>query len=126
MKEEIIYDEYFDKEVIELCKVMNSMEGLVTTESCCGHLKERFMIFFSCNNFSTLAKIFRSVNRNYSDGKWELLVDGSDVKPVCQFWLRSKEPFNTYDEMNESVNGLIENIKYWNKPDYDKYFSYQE
>lgn len=87
--------ELLDKECVELCKVLNNMENLETCESCCGHFKNRFVIFFRCNNFSTLAKISRSVNRNYSDGKWELLVIDSDMYPCNKFWLRSKEPFKT-------------------------------
>ena len=116
--------EDFDKECIELCKTLNNLEGLKTTESCCGHLRDRFMIFFQCNNFSTLAKISRSVDKNYSDGKWELLVDGSDRKPCCGFWLRSKEPFKTEEEMNESVKRLIENLLYWSDSKFNDYFKY--
>ena len=116
--------EDFDEECIELCKTLNNLEGLKTTESCCGHLRDRFMIFFQCNNFSTLAKISRSVNKNYSDGKWELLVEGSDRKPCCGFWLRSKEQFKTEEEMNESVKRLIENLLYWSDPKFNDYFKY--
>lgn len=43
---EMINYEEFDKECIELCKTLNTMDGLNTTESCCGHLKNKFMIFF--------------------------------------------------------------------------------
>ena len=116
--------EDFDKECIELCKTLNNLEGLKTTESCCGHLRDRFMIFFQCNNFSTLAKISRSVDKNYSDGKWELLVEGSDRIPCCGFWLRSKEAFKTEEEMNESVKRLIENLLYWSDSKFNDYFKY--
>lgn len=122
--EGINYNE-FDKECVNLCQTLNAMDGLNTTESCCGHLKDRFMIFFKCDNFSTLAKISRSVNRNYSDGKWELLVDDMDRNPCCFFWLRSKEPFKTKEEMKKSVNSLIEHLKYWQHPRFNSYFDYK-
>lgn len=122
---EINYNE-FDKECINLCKTLNEMDGLNTTESCCGHLKDRFMIFFKCDNFSTLAKISRSVNRNYSDGKWELLVDDIDTDPCCFFWLRSKEPFENEEEMNKSVDGLIDNLIYWQKSEFKNYFKNEQ
>lgn len=115
--------EDFDKECVELCKVLNNMDNLETTESCCGHLKSQFIIFFRCNNFSTLAKISRSVNRNYSNGKWELLVVDTDKYPCYNFLLRSKEPFKTETEMNESVNSLIDNLTYWQKDEFKEYFS---
>ncbi len=114
--------EDFDKECVELCKALNNMDNVETTESCCGHLKDRFMIFFKCDNFSTLAKISRSVNRNYSDGKWELLVNDSDIKPCCRFWLRSKEPFKTEEEIVLSVNQLIRNLIYWQQLRFTDYF----
>lgn len=118
---EINYKE-LDKECVTLCKTLNEMDGLNTTESCCGHLKDRFMVFFKCDNFSTLAKISRSVNRNYSDGNWELLVTDSDADPCCFFWLRSKEPFKTEEEMVLSVNQLIINLMYWEQPRFTDYF----
>lgn len=40
------YDEWMDKEVIPLCNVMNSLPGIKTFESCCGHEKESFKIWF--------------------------------------------------------------------------------
>ena len=113
-----------DKECIELCKRLNALDGVETYESCCGHLKEQYMIFFYCNNFVTLAKLFRSVNRNYSDGRWELLVDGSDYHPTYCFWLRSIKPFKSYKAMEKSVKGLIENINYWEQEKFSNYFKY--
>ena len=37
--------------------------------------------------------------------------------------LISKEPFNSTEEMMESVNSLIENIDYWENPIFDNYFN---
>ena len=118
------YDEYMDKECIEVCDLLNSYPGVKTFESCCGHLKDRYMIFFKCNNFVSLAKIFRCVNRNYSCGKFELLVDGTDGYPCCCFWLRSIKPFKTEKAMNKALDNLIDNLKYYlNCPEHtEKYF----
>lgn len=121
----INYEE-FDKECVELCKTLNDMNNVETIESCCGHFKNRFIIFFRCDNFSTLAKISRSVNKNYSDGKWELLVMDADRSPCCLFLLRSKELFKTESEVNESVNGLIDNLLYWQKDEFREYFSVEQ
>lgn len=121
----INYEE-FDKECVELCKTLNNMNNVETIESCCGHFKNRFIIFFRCDDFSTLAKISRSVNKNYSDGKWELLVMDADRSPCCLFLLRSKEPFKTESEMNESINGLIDNLLYWQKDEFKEYFSVEQ
>jgi hypothetical protein len=111
-----------DKECIALCKKLNSLSNIKTVESCCGHLKEPYRVFFMCDDFIRLGRLFRCVNRNYSDGKWCIEVDGSDVQPCYEFMLTSKEPFSSYEEMNESINSLLENIDYWENQKFDDYF----
>ena len=111
-----------DKECISLCKKLNSLIDVQTYESCCGHLKERYSIFFLCYSFERLAKLYRCIDRNYSDGKWELLVDGTDNHPTNIFQLRSKEPFSSYEEMEKSVQLLMDNIDYWENQTYNDYF----
>ena len=105
------YDGYMDEECIELCDKLNSLSSIETIESCCGHCKNPYMIFFNCYDFIRLGKLYRCVNRNYSDGS-----------PVYGFLLISKEPFNSKEEMMESVNDLIENIDYWEDSRFDDYF----
>lgn len=121
MKFSVPYD--MDKECIKLCTKLNELGDLQTTESCCGHLVNQYVVFFECHDFARLAKLYRCVDRNYSDGKWEVTVDGSDTTPVYQFCLRSIKPFASYDEMDESVNRLISNIDYWEDHSYDTYFA---
>lgn len=111
-----------DKECIQLCKKLNSLSNIKTIESCCGHLKEPYRIFFMCDDFARLGRLFRCVNRNYSDGKWCIEVDGGDVQPCYEFVLASKQPFSTYEEMEKSIKSLIENIDYWEDKKYDNYF----
>ena len=41
-----------DKECISLCNAINSVEGLRTTESCCGHEKDTFRIYFQLSDLS--------------------------------------------------------------------------
>ena len=41
----IPYNE-MDPEVVTLCKALNALPGVVTTESCCGHGKDTFKIWF--------------------------------------------------------------------------------
>ena len=117
------YDGYMDEECIELCDKLNSLSSVETTESCCGHCKEPYMIFFNCYDFVRLGKLYRCINRNYSDSKWRIECCCSDVNPIYGFLLISKEPFNSKEEMMESVNDLIENIDYWENPIFDDYFN---
>lgn len=117
------YDEYMDKECIELCDTLNTLPGLKTFESCCGHLKTVFSIWFFCNNIDTLSRLGRAVYKNYSDGKWEIVVDSTDTCPRGIFWLRTIVPFVSQDEMEQSLSNLISNIKYWFKTEFDEYFA---
>ena len=117
------YDGNMDKECIKLCDVLNSIQSIDTFESCCGHLKDRYSIWFFCNDIITISRLGRCVERNYSDGKWELLLDSTDTHPTGVFWLRSKVPFQSYDEMEESVNWLCNCIQYWFNTKFDSYFN---
>lgn len=117
------YDGNMDKECIKLCDTLNSIPSIDTFGSCCGHLKDRYSIWFFCNDIITISRLGRCVERNYSDGKWELLVDSTDTHPTCVFWLRSKVPFQSYDEMEKSVNELCNHIQHWFNTKFDSYFN---
>jgi hypothetical protein len=117
------YDGNMDNECIKLCNTLNSIPSIDTFESCCGHLKDRYSIWFFCNDIITISRLGRCVERNYSDGKWELLVDSTDTHPTGVFCLRSKVPFQDYVEMDESVNELCNGIQYWFNAKFDSYFN---
>lgn len=117
------YDGNMDEECIKLCDVLNSIPSIDTFESCCGHLKDRYSIWFFCNDIITISRLGRCVERNYSDGKWEIFVDSTDTHPTGVFWLRSKVPFQSYDEMEKSVNELCNGIQHWFNTEFDSYFN---
>ena len=118
------YDKYMDKECIEVCNLLNQYPNVETYESCCGHLKEPYMIFFKCTDFISLAKLYRCVSPNYTMGDFEILVDGTDVSPCYCFWLRSTKVFKTEHEMEEALEYLKENLKYYLNcsESFNKYF----
>lgn len=43
-----------DPECVKLCKAINKIPGLQTTESCCGHGKDKFMIWFEVKSLKKL------------------------------------------------------------------------
>lgn len=112
-----------DEECVTLCDKLNSLSHVITTESCCGHCKEPYMIFFMCDDFVRLGRLYRCVNRNYSDGKWRIECCCSDTVPAYGFVLTSKRPFSSVRAMKKSVDRLIANIDYWENTDFDDYFS---
>jgi len=69
-----------DKEVVELCRALNSIDGVSTTESCCGHGEATFRVWFEVKDIKTLNLImWAGCHRwwDWYDG-WDILVDCAD------------------------------------------------
>lgn len=111
-----------DKECVSLVNMLNTIDGIATTESCCGHLKAPFRIFFVSDSFSAIGMLYRCVDKRYSDGNWKIEVCCSDINPTNGFLLTSVKIFETENEMMTSVNNLINNITYWNGIQFKDYF----
>lgn len=52
------YDNGLDNEVIDLCNALNSLPGITTFESCCGHSSQPFSIWFNVNSSITYDGLF--------------------------------------------------------------------
>ena len=110
-----------DEQCVDLCNTLNKLPFVETYESCAGHGKYPYWVFFRCLDVGVLSRLGRCVARNYSDGNWEIVVDSCDGDPYGVFWLRTKRILND-GELNESLKQLIENINYWFSDDFDEYF----
>lgn len=111
-----------DEECIEICNTLNRLPDTETYESCQGHGKHAFWIFFKCTNINVLTRLGRAVDRRYSDGNWEILVDDTDVKPKGRFWLRAKCQYDI-STIEKSVKELCDNILYWFDDKFDEEFN---
>ena len=111
-----------DKECVNLVYMLNTLDGIATTESCCGHFKSPYRIFFLCNSFNTIGMLYRCVDKRYTDCNWIIEVHCSDNIPTNGFLLTSIKTFESEIEMISSVNKLISNITYWNSEKYKDYF----
>ena len=120
------YDGRMDEECIPLCDVLNSLPGVETTSSCCGHCKNDFMIFFNCNNSYSLAVIARAFNRRYSGTflEWKIEVETHD-NGRYDFFMHSVKPYPNMSEMRTDVGQLIENLETWKAEEYKEYFNYE-
>lgn len=110
-----------DKQCIDICNILNRLPETETYESCAGHGKRPFWVFFRCRSIDTLSRLGRAISKNYSDGNWEIVIDSCDGNPCGCFWLRSKTILKD-DELNESIKRLCENILYWFDDNFDEYF----
>lgn len=110
-----------DFECVSICNTLNRLPGLITYESCSGHGERPFYIWFRCDNIDTLSRLGRVIDRRYSDGNWEIILDSCDGNPRGCFWLRTKSILPN-NELYDSLAGLEENILYWFQDDFDEYF----
>jgi hypothetical protein len=53
---------WLDKEVVPLVVALNAMKGVVTVESCCGHGKDPFYIWFYAESVDTVRPLFELVS----------------------------------------------------------------
>lgn len=110
------YDEWMDKEVIDLCNTMNSLPGIETSESCSGHGKTSLQIFFKVTNSEGLFFLVRCADRRYwkYGHIWGIELSVGDMfnnnyLPVI-YLLSSNE--SKGEEAYEQVQSLIKNLNY--------------
>ena len=119
------YTGVMDKECIELCDTLNTLPGVKTCDSCCGHLKDKYRIFMTISNFYSISLLARAFDHRYSSGKWIVYIDSGDMTQrkvgVAIFILESTEIFKTQEEMEKYITEAINNIKYWQDKKFKKY-----
>ncbi len=72
-----------DKECIPLCLLLNKLPGIQTIESCCGHRRDSFKIWFRCELAAQLLPIISCL-----DGfPGQLIVGYSNVYNIVHFLL---------------------------------------
>lgn len=59
------YDSDMDEECIDLCNALNSIVGIETRDSCCGHGERSFQIFFLVTSWVGLFFVTRCVDKRY-------------------------------------------------------------
>lgn len=86
------YDDHMDPEMIDLCNAMNSIPGIRTTQSCCGHGEGPAEVYFEADSPAGLFYLSRAVSRRYWEYGvlWTIMIpDCSDIRPVPYFLLTS-------------------------------------
>lgn len=108
------YDGYMDKECIHICDALNSIPNVQTTESCCGHCRDRFMIFLTCDNPHSLAIIARVFDRRYigTSQPWHIELQTKD-SGAYDYFIHSETKYDSEEVMMKDVNQIIENIEHW-------------
>lgn len=64
-----------DKECINICEAMNKLPGIETTESCCGHNKYPYRIFFHVDHLDALpALVYHFAGCHCGNYNWNIIA----------------------------------------------------
>ncbi len=110
----IVNRDWMDAECVELCDTLNSIKGIVTTESCCGHNYNSYTVFFKCSDLLGLRFIQSCIDDRYwkYGHEWSITTHISDTGPdTLDFLLQSKS--SNLEEVMVQVNDMIESFNYY-------------
>lgn len=102
-----------DKECIALCEAMNRFKGIQTTESCCGHGKSNYHIFFNAENLECLPPLlyyFAGCHCGFYN--WNIIIETGTMNPV---YFVAEGPVSAYNEAESIAKLLNEHIDKQNK-----------
>ena len=104
-----------DLEARSLVKALNALPGITTKESCCGHGKRPFCIWFDVDEmhspgFMCLARCTCPRYYGYRRGTWEVKLYHSDVNPVT-FVLEGPKGPVAYDMAERLAANIMEHVE---------------
>ena len=107
-----------DTEIVNLCKALNSIDGIETVESCCGHGRDVCRIWFIVRDIITLNRLcFHCFN---NERFWEIrveLLDPNREWDNLHFCLVSTQICNQidFDTLTNRLEQSGNDIKYSNE-----------
>jgi hypothetical protein len=118
------YDGLMDTECIKICNYFNSLPGVKTSNSCCGHGSKTFSVFFECTDWRSLAFLGRCIDQRYFKygNDIEICLSNSDVNNnFAVFELHTISSMG--DVAFEKISSLCKNmIVHLNHIEYMKFF----
>lgn len=84
------YDENIDLECIDLCNAINTLEGLTTIDSCCGHGDREFSVFFIADSLNALPTLLYHCDPCHVGFQWDCFVRTDCAMSPVTFKLRSR------------------------------------
>lgn len=113
------YDGYMDPQCIPLCDALNWVEGIETTDSCCGHGKNAFCIWFTVKNLKSLIVVGRVFDRRYGGlQNWICVLDNTDTPdqlPIFRIDSTLNKGPKAYKDANiiaNNINGHLSDIAF--------------
>jgi hypothetical protein len=112
------YDGNMDEQCVPLCDAINAIPGLVTSESCCGHGRESFKIWFHLSDrkkIRFLTVIGRVFDSRYGGLEgWSCYLDNCDVPKSCPLFridsgdIKGAAAYRGAGKIAENIHGHLE------------------
>ena len=108
---EILYDD-IDYEIRDLCRYINNVDGIETTESCCGHSKAPCQIWFKADNTEILTKFWHKYL--YHNPNWHIVLYMTDTDIDNNQWDKPdyllETTFPDYYYVGLAIDSLKDNM----------------
>jgi len=97
-----------DPECVKLCRAINKIPGLQTTESCCGHGKDKFMIWFEVKSLKKLPILLYYLVPCHVSFRWICRVRTDCAMSPVLFVLESEDKGKeAYRQANVIANKIL-------------------
>ena len=114
----IPYDD-IDYELRDVIRYMNSIDGIETTECCCGHGENPCYVWFKADNAECLSKFWHKYL--YCDNNWHIVFYMSDTDIDNGEWDKPTYLLETTFPDYYYVGMAIDNLKYRMKNENEMY-----
>jgi len=111
-----------DQEVIALCRALNSIKGINTTGSCCGHGTEPLTVWMNADSVKYLSIfLWAGCHRHWDWKGWHLSLDVADPnrkeKARIHFVLTTEdkgEPaYARARELADKIDAAVDSLQQW-------------
>ncbi|KKM83450.1 hypothetical protein LCGC14_1309350 [marine sediment metagenome] len=108
-----------DPECVPLCDAINRIPGVRTTESCCGHDKGKFRVFFQPKDQRTLAILLYFLDSCHVGFRWDCAVYTDCAMLPARYYIQSQVEG---DEAYEQANKVAEFINDFMNDEFDEWW----
>ncbi len=105
-----------DKECVKLCEAINRIPNIHTIESCCGHGKELYRVWFKCDTLDFLPiLLYYIVPCHTGFIHWDCFVKTDCVMQYPTFCLQSQDmgqiAYDESEEIADLINGYFDKVE---------------
>ena len=103
-----------DAECVSLCKAVNSLKGIQTIESCCGHKKNAFRIYLITESIEYLPDLlyhFDSCHNGFSGWEVYIRTDCAKSYPIFRIEKDIKSSGDAYKEAESIAENILNDIQ---------------